>query len=68
MHKMVAIVLWVISGLIISGATIIASKSNSLFYAKRPFDLEIMETGYKFVWQRTERPDYYKHHPKGKKE
>lgn len=45
-------------------ATLIASNPNNLFYTKRPFDIEIMETGYKFIWQQTERPDYYKFHPK----
>jgi hypothetical protein len=30
--------------------------------------MEIMETGYKFYWQQTERPDYYKYHPKEENE
>lgn len=25
--------------------------------------MEIMETGYKFIWQSQERPDYLKYHP-----
>ena len=66
--KIVTIVLWILAGLIISGATLIASDSNNIFYVKRPFDIDIMDTGYKFVWQKTERPDYYKYHPKQKKE
>lgn len=61
-HKIVTILLWLISGLIISGATLIASDSNNLFYVKRPFGFEIMETRYKLFWQKTERPNYYKDH------
>jgi hypothetical protein len=65
-NKIVTIVLWTLTGLVVSGATLIASNSNNLFYVKRPFDIDIMETGYKFVWQQTVRPDYYKYHPEDK--
>lgn len=67
-NKIVTIVLWTLTGLIVSGATLIASNSDNLFYVKRPFDFDLMEKGYKFVWQHTERPDYYKYHPEAKKE
>ena len=67
-HKILTIVLWALTGLVVIGATLIASNSNNLFYVKRPFDIDVMETGYKFVWQNTERPDYYKYHPEKKKE
>lgn len=67
-NKIVTIVLWTLTGLVMSGATLIASNSDNIFYVKRPFDIDIMETGYKFVWQQTERPDYYKYHPEAKKE
>ena len=59
--------LWALSGFIISGTTLIASDSNNIYYVKRPFEIAIMETGYKFVWQQTTRPDYYKYHPEQKK-
>jgi hypothetical protein len=58
MNKVVTIVLWVSAGIVISGASFIASNPDNLFYVKRPFDVEVMESGYKFMWQRTERPDY----------
>ncbi len=67
-YKLVTIGLWTISGLIILGASYIASFPEHIFHFKRPYDMEIMETGYKFVWQHTERPDYYKYHPEDKKE
>jgi hypothetical protein len=67
-HKILTTVVWVLSGMVIIGATFIASDANNLFFVKRPYDMEVMETGYKFVWQKQERPDYYKYHPEDKKE
>jgi hypothetical protein len=61
-YKIVTIGLWTISGIIILGASYIASFPENIFHIKRPYDMEIMQTGYKFVWQHTERPDYYKYH------
>jgi hypothetical protein len=63
-YKIVTIGLWTISVIIILGASYIASFPEHIFYFKRPYEMEIMETGYKFIWQKTERPDYYKYHPK----
>lgn len=57
-NKIVTIGLWTISGLIIIGASCIASFPEHIFYIKRPYDMEIMETGFKFVWEHTDRPDY----------
>lgn len=65
-YKIVTIGLWTISGIIIIGASYIASFPENIFHFKRPYDMEIMETGYKFLWQHTERPDYYKYHPEKK--
>jgi hypothetical protein len=28
--------------------------------------MEIMDSGYKFIWQEMEYPDYYKYHPERK--
>jgi len=57
-NKIVTIGLWTISGLIIIGASCIASFPEHIFYFKRPYDMEIMETGFKFVWEQTDRPYY----------
>jgi hypothetical protein len=65
-HKAVTISLWVVSGLIIAFATLLASNKDNLIFMKRPFGMEIMETGFQFGWQHIERPDYYKDHPKAK--
>lgn len=66
-RKIVTNLLGIFSGLIIAGACFIASDANNLFYVKRPFTIEIMETGYQFIWQHTERPNYSKYHSEGKK-
>lgn len=67
-YKIATIGLWTISGIIILGASFIASFPEHIFRFKRTYDMEIMESGYKFVWQNTERPDYYKYHPEKKNE
>ena len=67
-HKIATVGLWTISGIIILGASYIASFPENIFHFKRTYGMEIMESGYKFVWQKTERPDYYKYHPEKKNE
>jgi hypothetical protein len=66
-NKIVTIGLWTVSGLIILGALFTASFSENIFYIKRPYNMEIMETGYKFIWQHIERPDFNKYHPESNK-
>jgi hypothetical protein len=65
-NKIMTIGLWIITGLVISGAILIASNSNNLFYVKRPFYVDVIETGYKFVWKQTGRNDLYEYHPENK--
>ncbi len=65
-HKIVTICLWTICVLFIALSAIAVSNKDNLFYIKRPFDMEVKETGYKFVWQDVERPDFYKSQPKNK--
>jgi hypothetical protein len=67
-YKIATIGLWTISGIMIFGASYIASFSENVFRFKRTYDMEIIESGFKFVWQDTERPDYYKYGPKKKNE
>ncbi len=50
--KWVTIVLWVIAGPIIIGASFIAANPDNLVYLKRPFDMEVKKTGYTFVWKK----------------
>lgn len=55
-HKIFTTGLWTIAGLIIFWATFIASFPENRFYLRRSYDMEIIETGYKFVWKQTDRP------------
>ena len=58
-NKFVVIGLWTFSIFILFFNACIYS--NNVFYLKRPYDMEIIETGYKFIWQNIERPDYQKY-------
>ena len=67
-NQLMIIILYGASGLIISLSGLIASDPNNLFFLSRPFDIEIMDTGYKFTWQTLPHPDYYKYHPERRPE
>lgn len=58
-HKFLTIGLWTISVMIIFAALFIASFSENIFHFRRAYDLEIIETGYKFIWQHTEKLNKY---------
>lgn len=60
LNKIISTVLWIIAALVICGAGLIASDSNNIFYLKRPYDMQILNSGYKFIWQPTVQPDYNK--------
>ena len=66
-HKAFTVCLWTLSGFIIAFATVLAANKDNLFYVKRPFKMEIMETGFQFSWQHVERPDY-KYHPEARRQ
>jgi len=61
--KVFAIILLTLSGLISIAAIGVASERNNIIELKRPWDMEVMTTGYRFVWQFQERPDYYDYNP-----
>ena len=63
-HKIVTDCLWIFAGLFAAFWILVAINKDNLFYAKRPFEMKVMETGYKFFWQNIERPDYHRWHPK----
>jgi hypothetical protein len=46
----------------------VASFTENLFYVKRNFKMEVIATGYMFIWQHNPANDYYKFHPESKKE
>jgi hypothetical protein len=59
LHKVITIVLLTIAGIFLSGLILIASDSNNIFKVKRQFDIEILKTGYKFIWNGYSRPDNF---------
>ena len=59
LHKIIVIVLLSIAGLFAGGLILIASNSTNLFYFKRQFDIEILETGYRFMWDGYSRPENF---------
>jgi hypothetical protein len=63
--KLLYIVLHTLAGLALLGAAAsMVIGPGDIYYFKRPFDIEIMEIGYKFIWQNPERPDFNKYYPK----
>jgi hypothetical protein len=67
-HSIISISLYLISGILIGLEMLFVLNPDNIFKLKRNFDIEIMETGYKFFWQNTEKPDYYKYHSEHPKE
>ena len=65
-HKILTISLLVLTGLIITATIMIASMPNHVYQARRDFDVKVMVTGYKFIWQQQDRPDFDKYDPRRK--
>lgn len=55
-HKIVTIILMSIAGLFICGHMIFAFNPDNRVYIKRPFDMDILKTGYRFFWEGNKRP------------
>jgi len=56
--------LWIIAGVVILIASFITAEPNNIYYTHRPYEMEILDAGYQFVWQNKKRPDYYHYKPK----
>ena len=56
-HRVVSPLLWFIALSGIAMWSVIASQSENLFYFRRDFDMKVVGSEYKFIWQRLERPD-----------
>jgi hypothetical protein len=72
LHKIIPIFLLSIAGLLTAGLILIASNSDNVYKIKRQFDIEILKTGYRFVWDGYSRPenfdfDEYEKNKKNKK-
>ena len=58
LFKFIPISLWVVSIVFISFGLLFYTDKNNIFYFKRPFEIEVLDSGFKFTLQNMERPDY----------
>lgn len=56
--KMVNLTLTLIAGLFCLGAIWIGTMPEHIYETKRDFEIEVLTSGYKFIWQNQERPEY----------
>ena len=70
LNRFVSIALQSIAGLFVLGLIFVASFLENLYYLKRPYDIEILDSGYKFYWDGNPRPvDFnYEEYEKAKSE
>ena len=61
--KILTTVSYIITGLICILALLIGTMEENTYKVKRDFKVEVLTTGYKFIWQNQTRPKYedYKH-------
>ena len=59
MYKIVTILLLSMAGLNSAGLVLTASNPDNIYYFKRPFNIDILETGYRFVWDEYSRPENF---------
>ncbi|HKC69494.1 MAG TPA: hypothetical protein VKG26_14760 [Bacteroidia bacterium] len=65
--KAITWLLWIPTVLILIWKTFWAANPDNIITIKRPFKIDVMETGYTFGTRSPERPNYYKYHPNPKK-
>jgi hypothetical protein len=61
--KWITAVLWSLSSLFTAWGILHASNSDNIFHLKRPFDIQVLKTGWKPIWQQPEHPDYNMYSP-----
>lgn len=59
--------LLLISGFLSGVMILIGSNPDNVYTFRTSFESEILETGYKFVWEKEPLPDYHKYNPEMKK-
>lgn len=47
------------AGVFACGLILIGMNSTNLYYLKRPFDIEVLDSGFKFFWEGNPRPDNF---------
>ena len=53
LNRLLTFVLWTVSVCCIAFGFIIFSSKDNIYYAKRPYKMEILATDYKLIWQKT---------------
>lgn len=66
--KILTITLLSLSGLLSLFLILMAINPDNIWTATREYEMEKLESGYKFIWEERTRPDYYKYHPESKRE
>lgn len=59
LNRVATIVMQSIGGLFMLGLILIGANSDNLYYLKRPYDIEILDSGYKFYWDGNPRPENF---------
>jgi hypothetical protein len=49
----------VITGLIAAALIRIGADETNLYYLMRPYDIEVLDSGFKFYWDGNPRPDNF---------
>lgn len=64
--KITAIGLWATAFILPINQTFLLIVSDNLYYLKRPYPIQILETGVELGWKIPERPDYNQYFPKNR--
>lgn len=54
--RKIAITGWSLSIVVIGFYALYATMGDNVYYFKRPYPMKVMESGYEFFWQHTQRP------------
>jgi hypothetical protein len=55
-HRVVTIIMQSVAGACALGLIFIGSNSDNVHYFKRPYDIEVLDSGHKFHWEGNPRP------------
>jgi hypothetical protein len=58
-NRLVTTFLLVITGLIAAALIRIGADETNLYYLTRPYDIEVLDSGFKFYWDGNPRPDNF---------
>lgn len=62
--KIITFGLWITTFILLIIQTVLLTVSDNVYHLKRPYPIQVLETGIEFGWEIPERPDYNKYFPK----